>query len=162
MLKRIQYTFVKEPDASEKLAPQARQILDLIKAAGSILKTDLLAQMKDSVVTRQGHDRILAFYQNNPLSQAGYVKIERVDPPAEEMQKAEQVRLEREQAKADKKAEREQQREAKRKEREDAKAAAAAAAADGEASPAPKKSRAKAKPAEVVAAEATIPEGAEI
>ena len=64
------YTFVTK---AEKLPKQAQIILDLIEAAGTISRVDLLAAMVGKVETVQTLERILGFYEPRLIS--AYVSV---------------------------------------------------------------------------------------
>jgi hypothetical protein len=57
------YTFVKDyPEG--KGAPQARQILEIIKASGStgVSRADIVATMKTTIATKMDHSKLLSYY----------------------------------------------------------------------------------------------------
>lgn len=109
---KVRFVYQRDPAPSEKLAPQAAQILKIVKERGEegILKSDLIDEMVKCVVTRQQHDRILAFYQKD-MESAGLLKIEKLGPTEEEIAEANRVRESRN---ADRIKEREEKRSTRR------------------------------------------------
>ena len=62
---KVTYKMARELTAEDKLQPQAKQMVDIIVAAGKdgIEKTALVAELTKVVKTRQPVERIVAFYQ---------------------------------------------------------------------------------------------------
>lgn len=70
-------TFVKDIGAEEKkLAPQAAQILAIIKAAGKISRKDCVAAMNGVVTSKQPLERILGYYIPVLTKERGLVSVE--------------------------------------------------------------------------------------
>lgn len=69
------YTFVTDyPEG--KGAPQARQILEIVKAGGSagVSRADVVATMKTTIVTKMNHSKLLSFYGTR-MVQDGVVAV---------------------------------------------------------------------------------------
>src|SRR5688572_14831290 len=83
---KIKFTFLRSPAENEKLAPQAREILNILQEAPeqTLMKPDLVAQMETRVVTRQDQSRILAFYQAGMIA-AGLIRMDKLGPTDEEI-----------------------------------------------------------------------------
>ena len=73
-----------EGESTVKLAPQAQGILNIIKEAGTINRTDLVAAMVGVVTTRQPMGRILSYYQKK-LVETGNVTMSEPEAAAAEV-----------------------------------------------------------------------------
>jgi hypothetical protein len=69
------FVFVKDPE--KKVAPQAQNIINLVKAAGKagLSRADLVKQMKGVVQTRQPEGRILTYYQKLLTTETGALTL---------------------------------------------------------------------------------------
>ena len=65
------FTFVKSSDSS--LAKQARDILNIVEAKGSIDKNDLIQQIQIDVKSKQTAERLLSYYKTALISE-GYME----------------------------------------------------------------------------------------
>lgn len=63
--------------AEDKLATQARVIVEVVHEVGSKTREELLDVLKDRVKTRQPIERILGYYQKT-LETKGFIKVEKV------------------------------------------------------------------------------------
>jgi hypothetical protein len=69
------FTFVKQVGKDEKLAPQARVIVNVLESAGKPLDREAFVDsLKGKVQTRQPEGRILTYYQKL-LVERGYLTI---------------------------------------------------------------------------------------
>lgn len=69
--------------AEDKLATQARIIVEVVHEVGTKSREELLEVLKDRVKTRQPIERILGYYQKT-LETKGFIKIEKVPEPVAE------------------------------------------------------------------------------
>lgn len=63
--------------AEDKLATQARVIVEAVHEVGPKTREELLDVLKDRVKTRQPIERILGYYQKN-LETKGFIKVDKV------------------------------------------------------------------------------------
>ena len=70
------YEFVKDPGEADKLAPQAKIIVEEIKKAGKVDRAGLVKalQANTNFKTRQPVERIVTYYQKD-LEKAGLIKV---------------------------------------------------------------------------------------
>jgi len=68
---KITFTFVKA--STKDLAKQARSILNIVEAKGSISKQDLIDQIQLDVKSKQEATRLLSYYKGLLIS-GGYIE----------------------------------------------------------------------------------------
>lgn len=75
---RVQFTFVKGIDEGEKLAPQAKVIVETIQSLGTAPREQVVEALSDGrLKTRQPPERILTYYQK-ALASKGYFTMEKI------------------------------------------------------------------------------------
>lgn len=73
--KEVVVSFKKMPPKDVKLPPQARRIVEVLKAQGPKMeKSVLLKALEGEIQTKQGVDRVFAFYQKQ-LTTDGYITV---------------------------------------------------------------------------------------
>lgn len=84
--KNDRFVFVKDPDAALRVPPQARTILNAVKAAGKdgISRGDLVSLLEkgNALNTRQPVGRIITYYQPLLVRDNGLIKLEEKTPAA--------------------------------------------------------------------------------
>jgi len=71
----------KELGEKDKLPPQAKVIVGLIRDMSPVKRDDLVKAMKGKIKTRQPEERILSYYQSRLVNE-GYIKIQREEAKA--------------------------------------------------------------------------------
>jgi hypothetical protein len=88
------YSKLRDLKESEKLAPQAKEILNIL-GEGDKTRAELLDAMKARVTTQQPIERILAYYQKTMVD-AGLIKVTAPEPePPKELTDEEKAAAEK-------------------------------------------------------------------